>query len=71
VTRDLSRANPAQNPETNARTGTDVSPVTALSARGRFQGATGTFTKRATGILALPGLVQVWEGTAEIILDKK
>jgi hypothetical protein len=44
---------------------------TVIGGTGRFQGATGTFTKRAAGILVLPGLVQVWEGTAEIVLDKK
>jgi hypothetical protein len=38
---------------------------------GRFEGATGTFTKTLTGHLVLPGLVSPWTGVLEIHLDQK
>ncbi len=38
---------------------------------GRFEGATGTFTKTLTGFIVLPGFVSPWEGTLEIHLDRK
>jgi hypothetical protein len=38
---------------------------------GRFEGATGTFTKTLTGHLVLPGLVSPWTGVLEIHLDRK
>jgi len=38
---------------------------------GRFERATGTFTKTLTGRLVLPGLVSPWTGVIEISLDPK
>jgi hypothetical protein len=38
---------------------------------GRFEGASGTFTKTLSGRLVLPGLVSPWRGTLEIHLEPK
>jgi hypothetical protein len=44
---------------------------TVVGGTGRFQGATGTFTKQATGLSTLPGFVHIWEGSVEVALGPK
>jgi hypothetical protein len=44
---------------------------TVIGGTGRFAGATGTFTKTASGFLVLPGFVSPWEGTITIALDEE